>query len=45
MTEAHDQTNRYDAPRIEGRTAIDGPLIGGAISSNTDGASASFTHV
>jgi hypothetical protein len=46
MTDTRDHTNRYESPQIEARTPIDGPLIGGEISSNSDTFdSATFTHI
>jgi hypothetical protein len=46
MTDTPERTHGYEPPRVEGRVAIDGPLIGGAVSSNADTAqSAAFTHI
>ena len=46
MTDTRHQMYSYESPRIEARTPIDGPLVGGEISSNSDTFdSASFTRI
>jgi hypothetical protein len=46
MADTADQTHGYESPRIEARAAIDGALIGGAVSGNEDVFdSATFTHI